>query len=292
VVLLRSISGKKSRTTTPSPVPPSPIPEYLRSPESKRTTTPEYLRNGTPLAVRLGLQSIEEVKPPPELDRDINFLVTTRDGVNRELTFEQVRPPISNVHPLFAMPASLRRNIYGYCFELKEGEEETRTITLSPRFATKAVFADDFFASPWDVLDLVWGGLAACRILRHDLLAYFWTEYRFHVTLNMFSGPKFSPLSHIWLHDYLDIVQRLTVEVDMTRFGGCALPEATRFGNNLNKLEYLLCAIVHGISARAGRQRMAELNILCRRYAGFRPYDNINVEEERMSHILPYLNQC
>ena len=169
-------------------------------------------------------------------------------------------------HPLFALPAGIRRQICGYCFPL-----ESRKISLSPRFATKEVWAKGYFASPWDILEDVMGGLGSSRALRKDLMTYFWTEYQFHVTLTPFSGPMFSPLSHVWMQDYLGLVQRLTVEADLTRFGGSQLVDAPKFGYDVDKIEALLMDIVKGVLKRPHGIKMAEFNLMCRRFAGFRP---------------------
>ena len=172
----------------------------------------------------------------------------------------------ATAHPLFALPARIRRQIYGYCFPL-----ESRKISLSPRFATKAVWANGYFASPWDILDEVMGGLGSFRALRGDVMTYFWAEYQFHVTLTPFSGPVFSPLSHVWMQDYLGLVQKLTVEADLTRFGGSQLVAAPKFGYDVDKIEALLVDIVKGILKRPSGITMAEFNLMCRRFAGFRP---------------------
>jgi hypothetical protein len=104
-------------------------------------------------------------------------------------------------------------------------------------------------------------------------MTYFWTEYHFHVTLTPFSGPKLSPLSQVWLLGYLDIIQRLTIETDFTRFGCSVLEEASSIGYNNDKIERLLDNMIKAITKREGGLSMAELNILCRRYEGFRPFD-------------------
>jgi len=172
-------------------------------------------------------------------------------------------------HPLSALPASVRHRIYGFCF----GEHDGRKICLSPKFAVRAVFPDDYFISPWTVLDPVLGSLHAFRGLRHDLMNYFWTSYHFHVTINVFSGPIFSPLSHVWLLNFLDRIQRLTIEVDLTRLGGSALRLATTFGHKNDKVEKLMQGLFQKLLERPDRLTMTELHLMCRRYGGFRPRD-------------------
>jgi hypothetical protein len=170
-------------------------------------------------------------------------------------------------HALFELPVTVRRKIYDYCLP-----DEPRKISLSPRFVTKAVFPDGSLASPWDVLEPVRGGLQAFSELRRELMTYFWTQFHFHVTLSPFTGPRFSPLSHVWLCDYLNVVQYLSVEADLTRFGFGTLQAATEFGHNVYKTETLMIKLVKGLVKRRGKTTMAEFNVMCRRYDGFRPY--------------------
>jgi hypothetical protein len=218
------------------------------------------------------LKTIPEYErgPAPDLDRSIDLFIVSNKPIEEEPILERLLLNHNTVQgpPLFNLPVNVRRKVYDFCFP-----NEPRKISLSPRFATKAVFPDDYFSSPWDLLEPVFGGLHAFRELRRELMIYFWTEYHFHVTLSPFSGPKFSPLSLIWLTRYLEIVQHLTVEVDLTRFGFSALKVAPQYGYDMHKTENLVVSIVKGLKNRRGKHNMAEFNIMCRRYAGFRPYE-------------------
>ena len=217
-----------------------------------------------------------------EFERDIDLIavaqttaLATPDDVFPQLL--QVSDASDDtIHALFKLPASVRRRIYGFCFPF-----EPRKITLSPSFATKAVFPEEYFASPWDIIDIVAGGMQSFSMLRNDLMAYFWTEYHFHVTITEFSGPKFSPLSHIWLKRYLGIVQHITIEIDFTKFGCSQLKDAKKFGYNFDKTRGLLNEIVCGLGQRPAKSSIAELHLMCRRYAGFRPQSDSWVESTK-----------
>jgi hypothetical protein len=218
----------------------------------------------------------EEEQYPPHYDRSVDLLATAAPeeiAIDQNEVFEQLVRAYDDKngeHPLSALPASVRQNIYSFCFD--DDDDEQRRISLSPKFATRAVFPDGYLASPWDVLDPVFGAIHSFRALRHDLMDYFWTRYHFHVTLNPFSGPVFSPLSHVWLLKYLDRVQRLSIEADFTRFGGSSLRIAPAFGYNNDKVEDLLMRLVSGLINRPDRLTMTELNLMSRRYGGYRPY--------------------
>lgn len=206
----------------------------------------------------------KEGRPPaPEYDRTID-LVT--EQVLPDPAVEVLFPIQKSCHPLFALPAYIKQRIYSFCFQ-----SEPRHVTLSPMFATKAVFPDDYFSSPWNVLDSVAGGTQAFRALRHELLAFFWSRYHFHVTLSEFSGPKFSPLSHVWLMDNLSVVQHLTIEVDCTRFGCSLLEDAASFGFKMEKTARMFADLTQGLATRSEKVPMAELHLMCRRYGGYRP---------------------
>jgi hypothetical protein len=236
----------------------------------------------------------EEERYSPHFDRSVDLLATAAPediAVDDTAVFEQLLAAYDDKngkHGLSALPASVRQKIYGFCFD----EEEPRKISLSPKFATRAVFPDGYFASPWDVLEPVFGGLHAFRALRHDLLNYFWTRYHFHVTLNPFSGEVFSPLSHIWLLNFLDRVQRLSIEADFTRFGGSSLRIAPAFGYNNDKVEDLLVRLVAGLLDRPNKLTMAELNLMSRRYGGFRPYSEELGSATGLSILLPIRDLC
>lgn len=228
--------------------------------------------------------------PPPDLDQSVDYVVDTGDLVHPLVIYEHLVSQDNDAardNPFFALPSSIRNRIYGFCFP-----EEDRRISLAPGFATRGVWPNDHFASPWDVLENVMGGLGASRAMRRDLMAYFWASYHFHVTLTQFSGPNFSPLSHVWLQDYLGMVQHLTVEIDQTRFGASHLSNAPLLGYNMNKLEVLLATIVDGILDGDDRISMAEFNLMCRRYAGFRPQHQLENAEGALDTspgtFLPY----
>lgn len=209
---------------------------------------------------------------PPVLARDVDLFASKADFISKDLISEQhVTIPhesfsAHHTHPMFYLPVVIRKNIYSYCFQ-----EEYRKISLSPQFATKAIFPEGYFASPWVVLEPLMGALHSFSSLRHELMVYFWTEYQFHVTLTMFSGPKFSPLSSIWLMNYLDTIQHLTLEVDLTRFGCGVLESAPQFGYDYSKVRAKILEVVDGLLARKEGSQLCELNLLCRRYAGLRP---------------------
>ncbi|KAJ5041541.1 uncharacterized protein L3040_005124 [Drepanopeziza brunnea f. sp. 'multigermtubi'] len=241
---------------------------------SSAPSTPESSFRSSSVMMRC----MEEDRPILGYDREVD-LVGTKAECEGDFDLEFMRVlakkyKATGGHPLFALPPSVKRRIYGFCFP-----NEARKINLSPYFATKAVFPEGYFANPWDILDSVAGGLEASSQLRNELMTYFWTAYHFHVTLNEFSGPKLSPLSHVWLIEHLDAVQHLTIEVDFTRFGCSHLRDAKRFGYNMTKTTLLFAIIVRGLGDRPAHSNISQIHLMCRRYSGARPPDHLWVTE-------------
>ncbi|TEY43179.1 hypothetical protein BOTCAL_0376g00110 [Botryotinia calthae] len=205
----------------------------------------------------------------PPFDR--NWDLCANDGVpmDSDESFEHCLPPRLNnsFSPFFDMHTKVRRKIYSYCLP----SSTNIMISLSPEFAWRNCYHDYYFTSPWNVLEMVSGALASSSLMRNDLMTYFWTEYQFHVTLTPFCSSTFTPLSSVWLPNFLNKIQHLTIELDLTRFGGNALKSARHFGYNMEIMESLLFDLVSGLMERRGR--IAELTLLCRRFNGYRPVD-------------------
>jgi hypothetical protein len=156
--------------------------------------TPKLILPSTP---KLVLNSIHEDQRPPALDREVDLLVDRGAPVDIPLIFQQSVTDLGALaesNTLFTLPAKVRMKIYSYCFS-----DESRKICLSPRFETKAIFPEDYFASPWDVLDPVWGGLSTSRALRHDLMSYFWTQVSLQIPKSKSRDPLDDNCEH-FLH--------------------------------------------------------------------------------------------
>ncbi|APA08854.1 hypothetical protein sscle_04g036240 [Sclerotinia sclerotiorum 1980 UF-70] len=214
--------------------------------------------------------SAKETTLPWDPPFDRNWDLMADDGVPVDFndTFKHCLPRQNkNFSIFFDLPINVRRKVYSYCLP----DRKSITVLLSPHFVIKNCYHGYYFSSPWKVLESVAGGLASFSLMRNDLMTYFWTEYQFHVTLSPFCNPTFTPLSSVWLPNFLDRIQHLTIEIDLTRFGGNALKFARRFGYNMEKMENLFLAVVNGLTKREGK--MAELTLLCRRFNGYRPID-------------------
>lgn len=257
--------GKESKSKSKSKFKSKGRPEIIRI-----DTAPEA--GGSP-GIHASSKPPEELLPLPPLDRSVDLVAIADDTAGTALFLEEpyLCDGVNPKFPLHRLPRSVQQRIYKLCFP-----KEHRKISLSPWFATKAVYDHDYFASPWDVLDDVAGGLSAFTAIRKDLLSYFWTNYHFHVTLNGFSGPMISPLSHVWLQSYLGSIQFFTVELDFTKLSGDCVNGTADFAYSTSKIEPLLMDVIAGLLRREESTTMAELNLLCRRYErNHHPYQDL-----------------
>ena len=250
------------------PASSTPASSIAYGPSSLHVDTPQCGRH-SPAPTKQRLVPTSQHDGTPQLDRSIDLFCLSKAHIRQKAVCEEILASQNCVHDfqaLFKLPVTIRRRIYDYCFD-----DEPRKISLSPQFATKAVFPVDYFASPWDVLQPVFGALQAFSSLRRELMIYFWTRYHFHVTLSPFTGPKFSPLSSVWLLRYLDIIQYLSIEADLTRFGSGPSLLGAKVSHNVNKTEVLMMGVVEGLATRRGMTTMAEFSVMCRRYVVFQP---------------------
>lgn len=254
------------------------------------------LRGFLPINENFNLGTVEEEEDgtdQPALDRDVDLrvaLLPYNVEHDLQLALAKLIPPwTTGDYPVrklskkrkackwFKLDANCKQLILKYCFP--DGD---RKISLSRRQFTEAVFPHDYFANPSDVLDDVWGLLESCRALRKEVYTYFWSQFHFHITVNEFTGPLTSPMSHKWIQPYLPLIQRLTIERDFTRLAGGSSKEATLLNFKVSKkVREMIKTIVDGLKSREEGMYMAELHLMGRKYAGYRPRHPIEVAENR-----------
>ncbi|KAI9732701.1 MAG: hypothetical protein M1818_007435 [Claussenomyces sp. TS43310] len=224
-----------------------------------------------------GSWDIIEPNAQPFYERGIDILATAKretptaaqlqaEAIDDFVQSLPVPAPAVQTSLLLNLEDKLRRHI---CFFLFSTPANDKKITLSPIFATKDVFADDYFVKPWDVLEDVEDVMYACRRLRDDVQTFFWTEYKFHVSISPFTAPMTSPVSQQWLKIYANRIQHLTLEVDLTRLGFNAGKNSALLGTQTKKIKRLFDELVGWIEMRQGT--MADLQLMVRRFQGMRP---------------------
>lgn len=250
----------------------------------------------TPSTYSASLISINEDEDPiPGFDRDFDISVdisttTIQDCLDQAL--ERLIPtwaPEHGPYPVkklvknskkhgkastclwFKLPVKCKRMIYEYLFP---DDPATTKISLVTRQFTIAVFpAEDHFIPVWDVLFEVWGALGSCKAWRNEVLAYLFTQYRFHITLNEFTMKFVTPLTCVWILPYLHLLERLTIERDFTRLAFNRAEGAAGLKDISYKVTPWFDLLIDGLMKREHDVPMTELRLWGRKYVGFRPID-------------------
>lgn len=212
-------------------------------------------------------------------------------------------PEVTSTCRLLNLESKIRRLICSFIFE---HDPDSKKVALAPYFLLKDAFAckqeditqnpgesendfkkryeenekiDPHFATVDDVLRPADAYAESATLCKDDVLAYFWSTYKFHMTLSTFTGSNVCPLSHGWFPKYYNCFQNLTVEIDLTRFGFGAGKHA---GKNLGvskKLEKALDDLISGLEKRT--HPINQLHVMVRRYVGSRPEDHSYKPQDR-----------
>ncbi|KAF8854813.1 hypothetical protein BDZ45DRAFT_805528 [Acephala macrosclerotiorum] len=231
------------------------------------------------------LKEEEAPLPVPELDKNIDIVLVVKGCIQDDLdeALKKLLPQCKELPenwpatkhdpggPLclwFKLHPNCKQRIFEFCFP-----PEDRKISLTSQSFTEAVFPEGYFALPQDILQPVEGLLESCRAWRKDTLAYFFSQYRFHITLNEFTSRLTCPLSHQWAVPYLHLIQLLTIERDYTRLAGSHHRNASQLSWAIanEKVRPMVDAIVDGLLKREHGMEMAQLHLMARKYEGLRP---------------------
>jgi hypothetical protein len=238
------------------------------------------------------MANVGEEEADPENDasnyeRTLDIIATDGRAVshfNSDFLYSRIqKSPGAAESPIFKMlPSHIRLEIWGNLFSIPAGKK----IILSKDFVMKPVFPDNYFISPWDVIEPIQGAISSCRQMREEILWYFCHKFHFHVTFSPFTtGQIFSGLSIRWLNIYAKWINNLTLEVDFTKFGFSKAAAASSMNlvpscSKIYKLIKDLVAALLGESKAAGgfsnslRQDtgicIANLHLMARSFKGSR----------------------
>lgn len=234
-----------------------------------------------------GASGLFEAKPSSQGLRAIDFVVCADPcdiPIEESIRFKLMVPSgrhSSGVNDLFSVPQEVRRQIYSYIFP-----KEKHPILLSPIWSTKETrsvgndgkipgdffWPEDFFVPPGRILNKTMQKvMSSSMAIRHEFMAYFWSEYKFHVILSPWTRPLNARLVHEWLPRFLEIVQHLTIEVDFTKYGGSNYDEAFEeaFGSAVrfrrDTAQPWLRRLCTGLSERRTGLTLKHLHIYCRK---------------------------
>jgi hypothetical protein len=181
----------------------------------------------------------------------INYEQVVLANVKADEIFERSLPDTSSFQESKTMQlwqqfnAKILRKIFSYCMPVDA------MISLS-KHSTLGALPEGKLLLPVEVLGEVYGAMETCRLFRDQITTYFWTEHHFFVPLTMFTSPKLNIQSQIWLKKYLPIIQELTIDLDLTRFGGRQQITAALKDRNLEckKVEGIVAGYIDGILER------------------------------------------
>ncbi|KAB5578221.1 hypothetical protein GE09DRAFT_1214409 [Coniochaeta sp. 2T2.1] len=221
---------------------------------------------------------------------------------------EAKRTPSTNdlSNPLFQLPDKVRYMICKYLVPDGPGPVPIK-LNNGMRLYDPA-WPAIYFDTLANVLSSVANYTAVCWAMRADVLVTILNTRAFHVVFSPFSGPLLDPLAFSWFGKYAGYIQRLTIELDMTKLGFGQQPGAAGLNPLVKKKllprveEYAVAAKRRGIfqdltmnpaakffgveerdKARAGGGGVStvhSLTVAVRRYYGERPAEAGGVSQK------------
>lgn len=171
------------------------------------------------------------------------------------------------------LPPSVRRRICVYLVK-----PQLVPVTLSHLAFTRAAWSLQSLVPFHQAYEPVKKLLVVSPLMRIDVLLTFLSVNAFHVTLSPHVGPRISPLATEWLIKYGAWMEKMIIEVDMTKLGLGAAEGAGMLYPGLRNVQKLVQDVARSQEDRVLPLR--ELTLLCRRYYGERP----GPESNRSSH--------
>ncbi|KAI0126285.1 hypothetical protein BJ170DRAFT_595898 [Xylariales sp. AK1849] len=173
-------------------------------------------------------------------------------------------------HPLFKLPETVRRRIWGYIV-LGQPDRTPKPIRLQLfEPFLKVVWRPDDFQSSGELFSHAQGALSSCFSMRTNLLAYVLTTHRFHFTFSPYVKEMICPELFYWVDNYSQFMQHIMIELDLSRLGFGADSAATRLlPGNL----HVDTAVRRWVNVQVRRRTMPiqSLVLVARRYHGLRP---------------------
>lgn len=119
-------------------------------------------------------------------------------------------------------------------------------------------------------------------LMRIDVLLTFVSVNAFHLTLSPHVGPRISPLATKWMVKYGPWMEKIILEVDMTKFGLGGVDGSDMLYPGLDNV----LKLVKDFAASQGNRKvpLKELTLLCRRYYGERVKHRSEPTSTRLSY--------
>lgn len=150
-----------------------------------------------------------------------------------------------------------------------------KPILLNHSRQAAPAWAEDAFATLWELLGPLQNVLWACPRLRADVMTAIFFLQPFHVIFSPFVKPITQPLPTKWLFKYLYFMKDVRVELDLTKLGFGHGWHSTGLSTRLWEIGNLVHVFVEEVLKRDPHTNpMEKLTIHCRRFFGYRQGDN------------------
>lgn len=166
---------------------------------------------------------------------------------------------------IVSIPTRIRFRIYQMLLPFSH----QHPILLSPVATTLKFWPERSFRSPSDIFDKIGAMTSVSRQFHDEIMAFYLSQLRFHVTLNCRVAESLAPKMWQWLPLFASQMQYLTVEMDFTKGSGNYKDGCALRLDGVAELEKLLGKVIVPLSKRD--KPMRGLTIMARRYQGNRP---------------------
>ena len=166
---------------------------------------------------------------------------------------------------LVSIPTHIRFRIYQKLLPFSH----QHPILLSPVATTLKFWPERSFRSPSDILDKIGAMTLVNRQFHDEIMAFYLSQLRFHITLNCRISESLAPKMWQWLPLFANQMQYLTVEIDFTKGSGNYKDGCALRLDGVAELQKLLGKVIVPLSKRDTPMR--GLTIMARRFEGNRP---------------------
>jgi hypothetical protein len=246
---------------------------------TKRLPAPQTTKEGKP-DTRSKVQHFSRtLKKLSTSSRDCST-VTDTNGTDTNLTGTKAR----KTNRYFSLPNEVRFKICQHlisiaseseCHDADPSSEPLTTpkpVRLTDAAFDKGVWPDSSSESLQSLCSRISTYLAVCTAFRHDVLATILVTQHFRITLGPYVGRLLNKQGFDFLEQYGAHMTRFTLEVDLSRLENAPCEGSSCLSSLTHKTADLTRLVVRYLSQhRPAEHRLAELDVLVRRYRGKRP---------------------
>ena len=166
---------------------------------------------------------------------------------------------------LVSIPTHIKFRIYQMLLPFSH----EHAVLLSPVATTLKFWPERSFRSPSDIFDKIGAMTLVNRQFHDEIMAFYLSQLRFHITLNCRTSESLAPKMWQWMPLFASQMQYLTVEIDFTKGSGNYKDGCALRLDGVAELEKLFGKVIIPLSKRDSPMR--GLTIMARRFEGNRP---------------------